>query len=51
MDAEEAERIKRCEGRVFALREEPGVMRVWRRAREREGEMGIGRECSEGLGL
>lgn len=26
---EEAERIKRCEGRVFALREEPGVMRVW----------------------
>jgi len=26
---EEAERIKSCEGRVFALKEEPGVMRVW----------------------
>ena len=27
-----------------------GAMRVWRRAREREEEMGIGRECGEGLG-
>lgn len=26
---QEAERIKRSEGRVFALKEEPGVMRVW----------------------
>jgi serine/threonine protein phosphatase PrpC len=26
---EEAERIKRCDGRVFALKEEPSVMRVW----------------------
>lgn len=27
--AGEAERIKRCRGRVFALQDEPGVPRVW----------------------
>ncbi|XP_031476153.1 probable protein phosphatase 2C 33 isoform X1 [Nymphaea colorata] len=27
--AEEAERIRRCKGRVFALRDEPEVARVW----------------------
>lgn len=27
--AEEAERIKRCKGRVFALQDEPEVCRVW----------------------
>ena len=27
--AAEAERIKRCKGRVFALRDEPEVHRVW----------------------
>lgn len=27
--AEEAERIKRCNGRVFALKDEPSVARVW----------------------
>lgn len=27
--AEEAERIKRCNGRVFALKDEPSVLRVW----------------------
>lgn len=26
---QEAERIKRCNGRVFALKDEPSVMRVW----------------------
>lgn len=26
---EEAERIKRCKGRVFALQDEPEVQRVW----------------------
>lgn len=25
----EAERIKRCRGRIFALRDEPGVARLW----------------------
>lgn len=27
--ADEAERIKECHGRVFALHDEPEVMRVW----------------------
>jgi serine/threonine protein phosphatase PrpC len=28
-DADEAQRIKECQGRVFALHDEPEVMRVW----------------------
>lgn len=27
--SDEAERIKECKGRVFALQDEPDVMRVW----------------------
>lgn len=29
LEIEEAERIKRCKGRVFALQDEPEVQRVW----------------------
>ena len=52
--AEEAERIVQCNGRVFCLRDEPGVHRVWLPDEKLPGlamSRSFGDHCAKDYGL
>lgn len=54
VDTEEADRIKRCKGRVFSLEDEPGVYRVWMPNKQTPGlaiSRAFGDYCVKDFGL